>query len=195
MLLDIQAKPSSGFLSLKPEHNSQGLYDMGLFPDVCTGGRPMDEESIQLMQELTGREVAVTPVDVVARIERRDFKGCLLFNSTGASLPDEVLDQARRCAFAVLHTAYYDESTAYFDLLLPAALPDEVYGTFTDSTRTPHTSTPAAAPLLPFDNLQQISHIGVKLGLPALDDPKAIFLEYASFFQGGCRSQLRHFFR
>jgi len=195
MLLDIQAKPSTGFLSLKAEHNSQGLFDMGIFPDICVGGRPMDDESRQLLHDITQREVTTSPVDIVARLERRDFKGCLLFNSTGTPLPDEILDQARHCDFAALHTAYWDGANQDFDLLLPAALPDEIHGTFTDSTRTPHTSEPATSLPIPLDNLQQISRMGTELGLPALDNPKEIFLEYVSFFQGGCRSQLRHFFR
>ncbi len=195
MLLDIQAKPSTGFLSLKAEHNSQGLYDMGIFPDICVGGRPMDEESRQLLHDICQREVATRPVDIAARLARRDFQGCLYFNSTGAPLPDELLDQARHCAFSALHTAYWDGIATDFDLLLPAALPDEVHGTFTDSTRTPHTSAPAADSPLTFDNLQQISIIGTELGLAPLEDPKEIFLEYVSFFQGGCRSHLRHFFR
>ena len=195
MLLDIQAKPSSGFLSLKAEHNSQGLYDMGLFPDICVGGRPMDEESRQLLHDICQRDVATAPVDIPARLARRDFKGCLLFNSTGAPLPDEIRDQAHHCDFSVLHTAYGDGPCTDFDLLLPAALPDEVHGTFTDSTRTPHTSAPATNNPLTFDNLQQISQIGTQLGLSPMEDPKEIFLEYVSFFQGGCRSQLRHFFR
>lgn len=195
MLLDIQAKPASGFLCLKAEINSQGLHDMGIFPDVCVGGRPMDENSCQLLRDICQKEVTTAPVDIPARLAVKDFKGCVIFNGTGAPLPVEVLEQVRSCAFSVLHTARWDGVSADFDMLLPAALPDEVYGTFTDSTRVPHTSVPAANNPLSFDNLQQLSRISELLGLSPLEDSSKIFLEYVSFFQGGCRSELRHFFR
>lgn len=195
MLLDIQAKPASGFLCLKAELNSQGLYDMGIFPDVCVGGRPMDEKSCQLLRDIFQKEVTTTPVDIPVRLDKHDFQGCLVFNSTGVAMPADVLGQVRDCAFSVLHTARWDGVSADFDMLLPAALPDEVHGTFTDSTRVPHTSVPAANNPLPLDNLQQLSRMSQLLGLSPLEDSSRIFLEYASFFQGGCRSELRHFFR
>lgn len=195
MLLDIQAKPASGFLCLKAELNSQGLHDMGIFPDVCVGGRPMDENSRQLLHDICQKEVTTSPVDIPARLCKHDFQGCLVFNSTGASMPAEVLEQVKNSTFSVLHTAHWDGVSSDFDVLLPAALPDEVHGTFTDSTRVPHSSLPAANNPLPLDNLQQLSRIGELLGLSPLEDSSRIFLEYASFFQGGCRSELRHFFR
>lgn len=195
MLLDIQAKPASGFLCLKAELNSQGLHDMGIFPDVCVGGRPMDENSRQLLIDICRKEVTTSPVDIPARLDKHDFQGCLVFNSTGAAMPADVLEQVRNSAFSVLHTARWDGESADFDLLLPAALPDEVHGTFTDSTRAAHTCEPSNDNPLPLDNLQQLSRMGQLLGLSPIDTPSEVFLEYVSFFQGGCRSGLRHFFR
>lgn len=195
MLLDIQAKPASGFLCLKAELNSQGLHDMGIFPDVCVGGRSMDENSRQLLHDICQKEVTTSPVDIPARLDKHDFQGCLVFNSAGAAMPAEVLEQVRNSAFSVLHTAHWDGESADFDLLLPAALPDEVHGTFTDSTRAAHTFEPANNNPLPLDNLQQLSRMGQLLGLSPIDTPSEAFLEYVSFFQGGCRSELRHFFR
>ena len=37
--------------------------------------------------------------------------------------------------------------------------------------------------------------LGEAFGLPKLDNATDVFMEYISFFHGGCRSQLRHFFR
>ncbi len=195
MLLNIQAKPASGFLSIKGDLNSQGLYDMGIFPEMSIGGRVMNEESARMMAEIFQHPVVTTPVNVSERVARQAFPCCLLFNSTGAAIPDEVMLQVRNCPFSMLQTAQWDGQSADFNLLLPASLPEEATGTFTDSTRAAHHSTPAAVCPLPYNNLQQLSALGERCGLTAMTNPTDIFMEYISFFQGGCRSQFRHFFR
>lgn len=195
MLLDIQAKPSSGFLNIKAELNSQGLFDMGIFPNVCVGGRPMDEDSVQLMKSIYKQDVTSSAVDIEKRLDKVDFSKVFIFNSTNQWLPEQVRNQIRHCQFAVLQTAYTNEMLSDFDLILPASLPEEAQGTFTDSTRVPHNSKPAQNCPLLFNTIEQLSELGNLFGLESRTNPTDIFLEYASFFQGGCRSKFRHFFR
>ena len=195
MLLDIQAKPSSGFLCLKAELNSQGLFDMGLFPDICVGGEPFDDEHRQVMQELYGQTVCTEPVNLHEKIMTQKFNQCYLFNATGTEIPQDIMETAKHCSWSMLQTAYWDNEQETFDLILPASLPEECNGTFTDSARAAHTSKADATCPLPYDNIQLISSIGKHFGLPALDTPTDIFMEYISFFHAGCRSQQRHFFR
>jgi len=195
MLLDIQAKPSSGFLCLKAELNSQGLFDMGIFPSICVGGEPFDEENRKLMHELYGQPVCTEGVDLTARIAARDFDQCYLFNATGAEVPAEILEIARNCSWSVLQTAFWDEGQADFDLILPASLPQECDGTFTDSARAAHTSKADTECPLTYNNLQLFSKISETFGLPKLYNATDVFMEYISFFKGGCHSQERHFFR
>lgn len=195
MLLDIQAKPSSGFLCLKAELNSQGLFDMGIFPNICVGGEQFDEENRKLMYELYGQPVCTENVDLPTRIAARDFDQCYLFNVTGAEVPAEILEIAKSCSWSVLQTAFWDEKQADFDLILPASLPQECDGTFTDSARAAHTSKADTECPLTCNNLQLFSKISDTFGLPALDNPTDIFMEYISFFHAGCHSQERHFFR
>lgn len=195
MLLDIQAKPSSGFLNIKAELNSQGLFDMGIFPNVCVGGRSMDEATIQLMKDIYKHDVVFSTVDIEKRLIKTDFSQMFIFNNTGKPLPKQLQDQLRHCQFSVLQTAFNNDTSSDFDLILPASLPDEVFGTFTDSTRVPHNSKPAQKCPVPLNTTEQLSALGTLFGLEPLTNPTDIFLEYASFFQGGCRSKFRHFFR
>lgn len=195
MLLDIQAKPSSGFLCIKADLNSQGLYDMGIFPDVCVGGEPFREESITLMESLYQKPVCTKPVNITNTLQSNGFRNILVMNATSSPIPEEVQDAVRSCTFSVLQTASYPEGYTPFQLILPASLPEECTGTFTDSTRTPHQSKPDHTCPLPFNNLQLFSAIGQTFGLPDLQDSTEIFMEYISFFKGGCHSTSRHFFR
>lgn len=195
MLLDIQAKPSSGFLSIKADLNSQGLYDMGMFPDVCVGGRKMDDDSIALMKNIYRQDVCTSPVNIGEGLESNAFSHAIVFNSTNAPIPEPVKRQIKLSTFSLLQTAYQEDADTDFDLILPASLPDEVSGTFTDSTRAPHNSKPAHECPIALNTIEQLSALGTSFGLEPLTNPTDIFLEYASFFQGGCRSKFRHFFR
>ncbi|MCR4737474.1 MAG: hypothetical protein K5846_04875 [Bacteroidales bacterium] len=196
MLLDIQAKPSSGFLCIKGDLNSQGLYDMGIFPELCVSGEHFDSESINLMRELYGQPVCTTPIDISATLRASGFETVLLMNATGVSLPDDILQHLPNARFTILQTAYWDaEHDFQADLILPASLPEETFGTYTDSARTPHQSKPAQPCPIEYDTLHQLSAIGQRLGLSPIEDPTEIFMEYISFMKGGCHSQRRHFFR
>ena len=81
MLLDIQSKPATGFLTIKGELNSQGLHDMGLFPQVAPGGHTLDEAMRQKMETVLGTPVCAKPVDVPVTINRVGFCNVLLWNA------------------------------------------------------------------------------------------------------------------
>ena len=195
MLLDIQAKPSSGFLCLKAELNSQGLFDMGLFPDICVGGVPFNEENIELMRDLYGQNVFTENIDLPAHIAAHDFGQCYLFNASGAAIPQEILETAKHCSWSALQTAFWNDEPADFDLILPASLPVECNGTFTDSARAAHSSKPDVPCPIAVNNIELFSNIGTQFGLSKPDNSTDVFMEYITFFKGGCRSKFRHFFR
>ncbi|MCQ2283931.1 MAG: hypothetical protein MJZ57_03400 [Bacteroidales bacterium] len=195
MLLNIQAKPASGFLCVKAELNSQGLFDMGFFPHVCVGGLPFAEENTQLMRDLYKKEITLDTVDLPLRLSQCDFKQCLIFNASGTEMPEEIRQQIQNCNFSVLHTSYWNDDHPDFDLILPATLPEETVGTYTDSARIPHNSKPDQTSALTYNNLQQLSELGKLFHLEPLENTTDIFMEYISFFKGGCRSRYRHFFR
>ncbi len=195
MLLDIQSKPNAGFICIKPSLNSQGLFDMGCFPSMGIGGVPLDEAMAQLMAQHYSLPVCHDNINVLNRITENSFSHCLVFNSTYQTLPSGVTNLAKNCSFSMMHTAYWNGEDVEFDLLLPAALPEEITGTFTDSARIPHQSVADTPSPIPHDNIAQFNILGQRLGLPALETPSDIFLEYVSFFKGGCHSQQRHFFK
>lgn len=194
MLLDIQSKPNAGFLCIKPTLNAQGLFDMGCFPSRGVGSESLEEMSRRLSQQGLP-DPCIEVVDVEKTVLAGGFQHFLLFNSTGLQIPDCVSQQISRSAFSMLHTAEWDEHDTTFDLLIPAARPEEVTGSFTDSARIPHQSTPDTPCPLRYNNIEQFNLLNHQLGLPTLERPSDIFLEFISLFKAGCHSQERHFFR
>lgn len=195
MLLDIQAKPSSGFLSVKSDLNSQGLFDLGIFPNVCVGGLPFSDENVRLMQDLYGKKVVVDDIDVASTLRQHAFANCFVCNATGKIIPSEVLAAVQDAMFSVLQTAVLESENPIFDLILPASLPAETEGSYTDSARIPHNSKPAEHCPVQYDNIQLFSALGEPFGLAPINTASGVFMEYISFLKGGCRSKYRHFFR
>lgn len=196
MLLDVQSKPATGFLTIKGELNSQGLFDMGLFPHVAPGGHTLDDAMRQKMEAVLGTNVCAAPVDVSATLDRAAFRNVLLWNVLGTELPQDIANQVTKADFALLQTAYLPENADVFDVILPANLPEEVSGTYTDTAKVPHQYVSENDNMLEYNNLQQIEKLAEAFGCtPFPQTPDEVFLEYISFMEAGCHSAERHFFK
>ncbi len=195
MLLDVQSKPASGFLTIKSELNSQGLFDMGMFPHIAPGGHRMTTQRQEKMVSLWQTNVCTEPVDVAATIDGSGFRNVLIWNALNANILQDVVNQIDNSDFAMLHTAYLPENANMYDVILPANLPEEISGTYTDTAKVPHNFITESDNILEYNNLQQIVKIAELLGHPFPSNKDDIFLEYISFMEAGCHSSERHFFK
>ena len=195
MLLDVQSKPAAGFLTIKSELNSQGLFDMGLFPHIAPGGHRLDASTKQKMENVLGVSVCAEPIDVPAILECNGFRNVLLWNALSAEIPQDIVKQLDKTDFSVLHTAYLPDNANLYDVILPANLPEEVSGTYTDTAKTPHNFVTENDNMLDYNNLQQITEIAKRFGIIFPANKDDIFLEYISFMEAGCHSSERHFFK
>lgn len=196
MLLDVQSKPAAGFLTIKGELNSQGLFDMGMFPHISPGGHKMTEKRQEKMAEVLGVPVCAEPIDVPAALDRTAFRNVLLWNALGAEIPQDIANQVDKAEFSVSQTVYLPDNADCYDVILPANLPEEISGTYTDTTKVPHRYVAENCNLLEYNNLQQIAKLADTFGFDTFPQtPDEVFLEYISFMEAGCHSAERHFFR
>ena len=195
MLLDVQSKPASGFLTIKSELNSQGLFDMGFFPNIAPGGHKITAQRQEKMVSLWQTNVCTEPVDVAATIDGSGFRNVLIWNALNANVSQDIVNQIDNADFAMLHTAYLPANANMYDVILPANLPEEISGTYTDTAKVPHNFITESDNILEYNNLQQIVKIAELLGHPFPSNKDDIFLEYISFMEAGCHSSERHFFK
>ena len=196
MLLDVQSKPAAGFLTIKGELNSQGLFDMGMFPHIAPGGHKMTEKRQEKMAEVLGVPVCAEPIDVPAALDRTAFRNVLLWNALGAEIPQDIANQVEKAEFSMLQTVCLPDNADCYDVILPANLPEEISGTYTDTTKVPHQYVTESGNLLEYNNLQQIAKLADTFGFDTFPQtPDEVFLEYISFMEAGCHSAERHFFR
>ena len=195
MLLDIQSKPATGFLTIKGELNSQGLFDMGMFPHIAPGGHVLDDAMRPKMESVLQTPVCAEPVDVPAVLDRAGFHNVLLWNVLDVELPQDIVNQIDKAEFAVLQTACMPDDADKFDAILPADLPEELSGTYTDTAKVPHQYVAEKESVLECNNLQQLARLAAQFGCSFPQTPEEIFLEYISFMEAGCHSSERHFFK
>ena len=195
MLLDVQSKPAAGFITIKGELNSQGLFDMGMFPHIAPGGHTMDDSMRQKMEAVLGTAVCATPVDVAATLDCGGFRNVLIWNALNVELPKDVVNQLDKAEFSVLHSAYMPDNADLYSVILPANLPEELSGTYTDTPKVPHNFVSDVKNPLEYNNLQQLAELAKRFGHTFPNNKDEIFLEYISVMEAGCHSAERHFFR
>lgn len=195
MLLDVQSKPAAGFITIKSELNSQGLFDMGMFPHIAPGGHTMDDSMRQKMEAVLGTAVCATPVDVADTLDCGSFRNVLIWNALNVELPKDVVNQLDKAEFSVLHSAYMPDNADLYSVILPANLPEELSGTYADTAKVPHDFVSDVKNPLEYNNLQQLAELAERFGHTFPNNKDEIFLEYISFMEAGCHSAERHFFR
>lgn len=195
MLVEIQAKPAAGFLCIKGDINSQGLFDMGFFPHIAPGGEALEETTVKKMEDIYGKTICQDSIDVAQAIDTLSFKNVFIGNPNGDSLDDNIKNQVKKSEFSILHTAFMSEECDLFDIILPANLPEELSGTYTDSAKVPHNFEIEENKTIEFNNLQQLALLSEHFNVKLSSNKDEIFLEYISFMNAGCHSARRHFFR
>ena len=168
---------------------------MGMFPHIAPGGHALDDQMQQKMKTVLQTPVCAEPIDVPATLDRTGFRNVLLWNALNVELPQDVINQVDKADFAMLHTAYLPENADAFDVILPANLPEEISGSYTDTAKVPHNFVSEIKNPLEYNNLQQIAKLADKFGSSFPDNKDEIFLEYISFMEAGCHSSERHFFK
>ena len=197
LLTGIQAQQSSGLLGIKENINSQGLFDMGIFPHLNVGGDAFDDDNLKIAKQIYGCEPAHEPVDVQQQLINDKYKTCVIFQEDPLatySNKQQIKNVLER-SFVVLQTDELNETAALADIILPASLPEESEGTYTDSTRVAFTLKKEKDCPVKLTNFEQIAELGRLFGLEKPGNTTDVFFEYVSFFKTGCRSAQRHFFK
>jgi predicted molibdopterin-dependent oxidoreductase YjgC len=196
MLIEIQAKQSSGLLGIKEQANSQGLFDMGLFASRAPCGVAFSPQVAAEMSQFYNTVVTYQPANVRQLWETDQLQAVFILHEDPLSEPAyQPFLQHFNFDFLCVMAHTLTPTAQLADLVLPASLPAEIGGIYTDSTRQARQIAQTEPQPLDLSSLAQLSALSERFGLIPLRTPDVIFLEYAEFFKGGCRSGERHFFR
>jgi formate dehydrogenase major subunit len=176
-------KTANGLISLKEKNNSQGVFDMGASPHTGIGGQDLSDTGYISRLKNTWH------VDQIASAETSCLHGMLqegvvrnLFvfgeDPVGCAIDRKAIDKIfSMAAFKVVQDYFLTESARAADLILPASLPLEIGGTFTNAQKVIQEFDPVMKPLAAQTSLQQLAGILNEFGIKTAADPHGIFME------------------
>ncbi len=132
-------KRSSGLIPLREKNNSQGLFDMGVFPSVLPGSVPAGDK--KRPGDIAGiRGAGRLPVtgnpDLYGLLENGALKNLFVFGEDPAGCATDKSKVEKWFStpeFIVVQDYFISETASFADIVLPSSLPFETGGTYSNT--------------------------------------------------------------
>jgi formate dehydrogenase major subunit len=133
-------KTANGIISLKENNNAQGIFDMGVCHKIGVGASPILDEPLQgnMMKKWGVDDLPFTINSVYKHFTSGRIKNAIIFGEDplGCAIdPADVKHWFERIDFVVVQDFTMTETALKADLVLPASMPWEVGGSYTNTLR------------------------------------------------------------
>ncbi|HBF87788.1 MAG TPA: hypothetical protein DDX39_04020 [Bacteroidales bacterium] len=134
-------KTSNGLISLKEKNNSQGIFDMGICSKMGVGGQIMNDNTYLEKLKIAWKTDSLPKLIKAGHIDMLDegkIKNMFVFGEDPIGC---AIDKKRisgwfsNAKFVVVQDYFMTETAQKADLILPASLPLETDGSFTNTQR------------------------------------------------------------
>jgi formate dehydrogenase major subunit len=186
MLTGKLGKTSNGLISLKEKNNSQGLFDMGISPELLAGGICSEDKNMRerIMAKWNVKELpAAVNRNLVKMISEEKVINVFIFGEdpVGCAVEKDkykgILDKAE---FLVVQDYFMTPTAQEADLILPASLPAESGGTFTNAQKVIQKFDRVMTPKVENTSFEQLSELLHKFGAEKLNDVDDAMMEVFS---------------
>jgi formate dehydrogenase major subunit len=186
MLLGKTGKTASGLIALKEKNNSQGLFDMGGVPHLVPGRQPVENQLVRdRLNSLWGNSRTPSAInDQWQLLQKGMVKNAFLFGEDPlgcAADKQEIGSLLDNIDFLVVQDVFMSETAAEADLILPASLPVESGGSFTNTHQFIQQFAAGAECKSGLTTIEQLNGVMNELGVTTSGpDPADALLEAAS---------------
>jgi formate dehydrogenase major subunit len=183
-------KTASGIISIREKNNSQGLFDMGVSPHYGIGGQSLadSEYTTRLKHKWKCDEIASPGTECLhSKLQDGKVKNMIIFGEDplGSAIDkDYVTSLFKAVKFLVVQDYFITETAAAANLILPATLPSETGGSFTNSQKVIQQFQAEIPPKVELNNLEQITALLGSFGFNSTADPAELFTETVTLFPG-----------
>lgn len=181
-------KTSSGLISLKEKNNSQGLFDMGIFPELGVGGIPINNSELaeKMKKNWNVNEISgVVNNNLLDSLKSNEIKNVFIFGedpvgcATDKKVAEELLSGKN---FVVVQDYFITDTAKKADLIMPSSLPFESGGSYSNTQKFVVNFDAVTDSKTEKKNYEQLIDIMRLLGVKCkLDITHNITLEIASF--------------
>lgn len=198
MLTGKLGKTANGLLSLKEKNNSHGLFDMGCSPEYLPGMQSVsDEKTLNRIAEIWGTTIQPDPAaDLEKGLDEGKFSGLFIFGEdpVGCARDKKRVGQwIEKAAFVMVQDYFLTETAAMADLILPASLPAETGGSFSNTQRHIQTFDAVLPSKTDQDSLQQLFALLKQFGSNGLNSPDEVLSEAFRVFSPELQDQRSEF--
>jgi formate dehydrogenase major subunit len=158
-------KTASGLIPLKTKNNSQGLFDMGVFPCLLPGGERIKDIKSNIISE---------------KLENNSLENIFVFGedpigcAIDKSIVNKWFDNAK---FVLVQDYFLTETAEQADLILPANFPIENSGSFTNTQKVLQQFDKQKDCEIEFNNLEQINELATIFGFDFNSETSEVFEE------------------
>ncbi len=178
-------KHSCGVVALREKNNAQGLFDMGIYPGLLPGCIPLDdpEHLSKLTQKWQSGPLNTRISCITELLDQGNLNNILIFGEdpVGTAIDKKkIAGWLEKVPFRVVSDYFMTETAQMADLLLPAILPLETDGSFTNTQRYLRTFEQQVKPKTAMTTLDVLCHLLRQYGIENNPDPAEIQAEALS---------------
>jgi formate dehydrogenase major subunit len=184
------SKTSSGLISLKEKNNAQGLFDMGVAPGIGVGAVPADNPEYQMrIREKWGLKDMPAAMDQnpESLFDKGVLKNIFIFGEDPVGCAEnrkKVTEWLLNAEFVVVQDYFLTDTAALANLILPASMPFETGGSFTNTQKVIQEFEPVLPSKIEMDSFSQLNALLGHFGLKGHETPKEALMEAMSLLPG-----------
>jgi formate dehydrogenase major subunit len=181
-------KTANGLVSLKEKNNSQGLFDMGVHERLGPGGIPIENPS--LTAKLKGKwgtdYVPSSDGGLLNSLKEGKIRNLFIFGEdpVGCAVNGSISGWLGNAGFTMVQDYFLTPTAMAADLVLPASLPVESGGSFTNAQRVIQEFQAHLSPKTGKTSLEQLAGLLKIFGYDGLAFPASVFEEIVSLLPG-----------
>lgn len=193
LLTGKHGRTGAGLLLLKENNNSHGLHDMGVMWNLGPGAVPWDDpfqrSTVQFMW--ASKDLPTDSFHALQKMKESGYEKLFIFGEdpVGCAVnKQEISNMLAKSSFIAVQDYFMTPTAEIANLVLPASLPYESGGTFTNSQRVIQKVDKTVSSPLGFDSWRQLEEILVKSGYSRFDAIDDVTFEIASLLPKFCTS-------
>jgi formate dehydrogenase major subunit len=133
-------KHAAGVIALREKNNAQGIFDMGVYISMLPGGRPVSDTAhlARIEEKWQSGSLNPAPQCLTSQLKNHSLQNILIFGEDPvgcAKDPDQITSWISGVPFKVVSDYFMTDTAKMADLVLPATLPIEMDGSFTNTQR------------------------------------------------------------
>ena len=181
-------KTAMGLISLKEKNNSQGLFDMGVGRNIGVGTVPMDENAV-IIEKMASLWNVDLPDDIgdslMDQMKAGKLKNLFIFGEDPvgcAKDQQEIKKYVKNSDFVVVQDYFMTETAKEADLILPASMPHETGGSYTNAEKKIQTfdANEFVKSKVAQDNIKQLIELHKLFGMNGINEVHDAFMEAVS---------------